>query len=253
MSDILKVARTFLGKHGRLILTGTAIAGTITTAVVASRDTIRAQNAYFDALDVKLDKYDENLTKLEVVKTVAPCYIPTMLTAGATITAIVGAHTTGTSKIAAYSSAYTMAQEAAHLYRNKVREVVGEQRAAEIDERVGQAQVERSKDTPANVIVGTGEALCMDGFSGRYFTSTMERIRKAQNDLNYKLLNEVYASLNDWYEYLDLDPIGAGDELGWTSNHQLDLSFSSTLTEGGHPCLVINFRNEPLANYRNLH
>lgn len=93
----------------------------------------------------------------------------------------------------------------------------------------------------------------MDGFSGRYFTSTMERIRKAQNDLNYKLLNEVYASLNDLYEYLDLDPIGAGDELGWTSNHQLDLSFSSTLTEGGHPCLVINFRNEPLANYRNLH
>ena len=93
----------------------------------------------------------------------------------------------------------------------------------------------------------------MDGFSGRYFTSTMERIRKAQNDLNYKLLNEVYASLNDLYEYLDLAPIGAGDELGWTTNHQLDLSFSSTLTEDGHPCLVINFRNEPMANYRNLH
>lgn len=250
MSDILKVARTFLGKHGRLILTGTAIAGTVATAVVASRDTLQAQNAYFDALETK---EDESLTKFEVVKTVAPCYIPTMLTAGATITAIVGAHTTGSSKIAAYSSAYTMAQEAAHLYRNKVREVVGEQRAAEIDERVSQAQVDRSKGTPANVIVGTGEVLCMDGFSGRYFTSTMERIRKAQNDLNYKLLSEVYASLNDLYEYLDLAPIGAGDELGWTSTHQLDLSFSSTLTEDGHPCLVINFHNEPLANYRNLH
>lgn len=246
MSDILRTARKFFGRNGRVILTGAAVAGTVATAVMASRDTIKARDAM---LELSQNPY----TKMDAAKTVIPCYIPTIITAGATITAVVGAHTASSSKIAAYSSAYTMAQEAAHLYRSKVREVVGDQQAEQIEERVSQARVDRSTDDPKNVIIGTGEVLCMDGFSGRYFTSTMERIRKAQNDLNYKLLNEVYASLNDLYEYLDLPPIGAGDDLGWTSNHQLDLSFSSTLTEDGHPCLVINFHNEPMTGYRNLY
>ena len=234
MSDIIKAGRKFLGRNSHVILTGTAVVGVIGTAVVASRDTIQANDRL---LEYRMELDGKPYDKKELVKRVAPCYIPTALTVGATITAIIGAHQTATHKILAYSSAYTMAQEAATIYRDKVHEIVGEKKAQEIEAAV-------AKD---------GNVLCMDGFSGRFFPSTLEKIRKAQNDVNYKMNAEMYASLNDFYEALDLPYIGCGDDLGWTSEHPIELTFSTTLTSDSKPALVVNFRESPISNYRYLH
>lgn len=249
VSNIITNGRKFLGRNSHTILTGTAVVGVIGTAIMASRDTIQANDRL---LEYRMELDGKPCDKKELVKRIAPCYIPTALTVGATITAIVGAHQTATHKIIAYSSAYTMAQEAATIYRDKVHEIVGEKKAKEIEAAVAKDQITKSKDDASAVVIGDGNVLCMDGFSGRFFPSTLEKIRKAQNDVNYKMNAEMYASLNDFYEALDLPYIGCGDDLGWTSEHPIELSFSTTLTPDGKPALVVNFHESPMADYRNL-
>lgn len=250
MSDIIKAGRKFLARNSHTILTGTAVVGVIGTAVVASRDTIQANDRL---LEYRIELDGKPYDKKELVKRIAPCYIPTALTIGATITAVIGAHQTATHKILAYSSAYTMAQEAASIYRDKVHEIVGEKKAQEIEAAVAKEQVAKSKDDMTAVVIGDGNVLCMDGFSGRYFPSTLEKIRKAQNDVNYKMNAEMYASLNDFYEALNLPYIACGDDLGWSNEHPIELSFSTTLTQDSKPALVVNFRESPMADYRRLH
>lgn len=249
MNDIIKAGQKFLGRNSHTILTGTAVVGVIGTAIMATRDTYQANDRL---LEYRMELDGKPYNKKELFKRVVPCYIPTGLTVGATVLAIIGAHQTATHKIIAYSSAYTMAQEAASIYRDKVHEIVGEKKAKEIEAAVAKDQIANSKSDASAVVIGDGNVLCMDGFSGRFFPSTLEKIRKAQNDVNYKMNAEMYASLNDFYEALDLPCIGCGDDLGWTSDHPIDLSFSTTLTPDSKPALVVNFRESPMADYRRL-
>lgn len=248
--DLIIQARKFLKRNSRTILTATAVAGSLATAVVAARDTLRANDVI---IAYKMEHDGEDIPTIDLVKEAAPCYIPTAMTVGATITAILGSHATASTKIAAVSSAYSVAQEAAHLYRDKVREIVGERKAQEIQDAVAQEHVEKAAKNPDTVVVGDGEVLCLDAFSNQPFTSTMEKIRKAQNDANYTLLSEMFLTLNEFYNKLGLKPIGCGEDLGWSADHQIELSFSSCLTESGRPCLVVSFKNEPTTEFRYLH
>ena len=41
--------------------------------------------------------------------------------------------------------------------------------------------------------------------------------------------------------------------MGWNTDHMIDLTFSSTVTDDGRPCLVVSFRNEPMTEFRRIH
>lgn len=250
MSDAVKKVRGFLGRNSHVILTGLAITGTVGTAVLASRDTLHANDK---VLEYKMEHDGELPTGWEFVKVVGPCYIPTAMGAGATIVAIVGAHQTANAKIVAYSGAYTMAQQAASMYRDRVREVVGEKKLQEIETSYAESRVKELPKEATNVILADGEVLCIDDFTGRPFKSTVEKIRKAQNDANFEINQQLYVSLNDLYDRLGLKPVGVGDDMGWNSDHLIELGFSSALTEDNIPCLVVSFRYPPKTDFRRLH
>lgn len=248
--DILRKPAAFIRRNARTILTGCAIAGTFVVAVNSSKDALHANDVL---LEYEMEHDGEEINRIELVKRVAPCYIPTALSVAATITAIVGSHVAASNRIAVMSSAYTMAQEAAHMYRDKVREIVGERKAAEIDKAVADEKVKELEPSKQPLVIGNGDILCMDALSGQPFYSTMEKIRKAMNDTNYELMSSMFVTLNEFYERVGIKPNKMGEYMGWNTDHMIDLIFSSTITEDGRPCLVMSFRNEPMTEFRRLH
>lgn len=248
--DILRKPAAFIRRNARTILTGCAIAGTFVVAVNSSKDALHANDVL---LEYEMEHDGEEINRVELVKRVAPCYIPTALSVAATITAIVGSHVAANNRIAVMSSAYTMAQEAAHMYRDKVREIVGERKAAEIDKAVADEKVKELEPSKQPLVIGNGDILCMDALSGQPFYSTMEKIRKAMNDTNYELMSSMFVTLNEFYERVGIKPNKMGEYMGWNTDHMIDLIFSSTITEDGRPCLVMSFRNEPMTEFRRLH
>lgn len=248
--DILRKPAAFIRRNARTILTGCAIAGTFVVAVNSSKDALHANDVL---LEYEMEHEGEEINRIELVKRVAPCYIPTALSVAATITAIVGSHVAASNRIAVMSSAYTMAQEAAHMYRDKVREIVGERKAAEIDKAVADEKVKELEPSKQPLVIGNGDILCMDALSGQPFYSTMEKIRKAMNDTNYELMSSMFVTLNEFYERVGIKPNKMGEYMGWNTDHMIDLIFSSTITDDGRPCLVVSFRNEPMTEFRRMH
>lgn len=250
MIPALVKASHFLAKNNTTIMTALGVVGTIGVAVVASKDTIKARDAMIE-YDMEHENEDrpEKEELIARVKIVAPCYIPTALVTAATIAAIVGAHTASKAKITAYSGAYAMAQEAARMYRSSVEEVVSDKDKRAIDSKMANktavAIQERDKST---IVVGTGKVLCFDTNSGRQFQSDMETLRKAQNDINFEILSNDWASLNSFYERIGLPPIELGEELGWIAGSKVELKITSTII-GGTPALVINFDTAPQPDF----
>lgn len=247
-SSIMNAAGGMMKKHSPEILTGLGIAGMIATTLMAVRATTKAN---WDLEDAEYDKGRE-LTKIETIKIGGKRYIPAILTGTVSIACLIGATSVSIRRSAALATAYTVTETALREYKDKTAEIVGERKEKEIREAVIQDKLDRTPvpDTNGVVITGHGDTLCYDVFGGRYFKSSMEFLKHAVNDLNERLLQEGYVSLNDFFERADLDPQKMGDDLGWdTRNGQVRISFGSQLAWGKVPCLVVDFSVDPRYDY----
>ena len=234
-----------ISRHSPEILTGIGIAGMVSSTVLAVRATPKAMRLMDEAKeDLKCDE----LTVKEVIKTTWKCYIPSTLTGAASIACIVGASAVNFKRNAALATAYKLSEEALSIYKEKVIETLGENKEKEIREKVSQEKIDRDPVTSKEVIIaGSGATLCYDTISSRYFTSDMETIRKALNDVNKKLLSQDYVSLNEFYDEIDLDHTKIGDDIGWNTwrDGLIEIDFSSSIAKDGRPCLVLDYTVEP--------
>lgn len=242
MSTLDRV-KHFIGQNAPTILTIMSCAGVVGTAICAGQDALKARDVLLQA-----EMNNEDLSKREGLMRVAPCYISTALMASATVACIISNHQVSTGKIAAYASAYSLAQAAAKEYRDKVVDIIGEKKAKDIDDAIADKHMAEHPASKQPIVVGDGQVLCYDNLSGRYFSSDMESLRKIVNDLNFDLMSDMWVRLNEFYDRIGLDPINLGEELGWSVDHQIELKFSSRLTDNGKPCLVVDFYTMPMAD-----
>jgi hypothetical protein len=227
------------------ILTGVAVAGTITTAVLTGRASFKA----IRILDEECDIRQEPIPYKDCVKLVWPVYIPPVVLGLGTVTCIVLSNRIGNRRAAALAAAYAISEKTMTEYKEKVIDKIGEHKERQIRDEVAQDQVKRTNGAQTILVSGNSDVLCFDAFSGRYFCSTVETIRKAENDLNHRVLHDNYASLTDWYNLLDLDRTEFSDEVGWNVDKLLEVSLSATLTADDKPCLSINFNVAPVRDY----
>lgn len=195
---------------------------------------------------VECERIDK-LKPMDMVKVTWKCYIPAAATGIASVACLVGASSTNARRNAALAAAYTISESALKDYKNKVVEVVGEKKEKEVRDAVAKEKIE--KDPVKNkeiIITEKGETRCYDALSGRYFKSDIDILNKAVNELNRKMIDQTYMSLNDYYYAIDLPSIKIGDALGWRVDQGLiELDFSAQLSEDGIPCLVIDFVDAP--------
>ena len=230
------------------ILTAIGVTGALTTAYLTGRASLKAAQI--------LDENESNHDLLEVKDKVAltwKLYIPAAGTAVLTVAAIIGANRIGSRRAAALAVAYSVSEKAFEEYRQKVVERLGEKKEQAFRDEMAQERI--SRDPIGNqtiIITGRGNVLCYEEFTGRYFHSDMETLRKAQNDINEQVINDSYASLSDLYSLLGLPQTTNSDEIGWNLDKLLKLTYSYVPAEDDTPCLSVGFTTAPIRHYNRL-
>lgn len=229
------------------ILIGLGVTGMISTTVMAVKATPKA----LQIVKKKEEEENRELSKKEVVQTVWKCYIPTAVTGIISISCIVGASRVNAKRNAALATAYSLSETAFSDYKEQVIETIGEKKESEIQDKVAKKKLENESVVNKEVfITDKGNSLCYDSVSGRYFYSDVEAIKKAENELNKRMMSEMYLSLNEFYYALGLRSTVLGNELGWNiSDGLLDIHYSSQIADDGRPCLVLEYRIAPRYDY----
>lgn len=249
ISEILKNISKEASHHSPAILAGVGVAGVIATSVLTGKATYHAANLL---RDIELEN-NQKLTKKEIVNVVWPQYIPAVVAGVGTSAAIIMSTRIGMRRTAAMTAAFTLSEKAANEYREKVIEHIGKAKNVKIEDDLAQDRINRSKANPASIIMTGQEQLCYDSWSSRYFTSTMEDLKKAQNDLNHRIISDDYASLSDFYDLLNLEHTQESDDIGWNVDRLLELEYSTCISPDQRPAISIRYRVLPTREYHRLH
>lgn len=247
MANLLNKSKLFLKKNSSTILTCVGAAGVVATSVLAVKETPKAMLLLENAKEEK----GEELTKLEVVKTAAPAYIPAIVTGAATIACIFGANVLNKRHQAALTSAYALLDSSYKEYKSKVIELYGD----EADIRIREELV---KDHYEETEVEDGKVLFYDEFSQRYFESTTENVLRAEYELN-RMVAGGGAYLNDWYYLVGLEMTDYGDFMGWSSCELFEMQWEAwvnfahnkVVMDDGLECTIISMLSEPMWDFEN--
>lgn len=200
------------------------------------------------------DKYQERRRELttKMALGVAMNALPVVVMGGCTIACAIGANTVSTKRIAALTAAYSISEKALTEYTGKVQEMLGDNKAAEVKSAISEDKVKANPPKVEENIIRTGHGtqLWFDDYTGRYFYSDPEYIRKVVNDINEQLRDDYYVSLNDFYERLGLPDCKLGSDIGFCiEDGNLNVSFSFTGATIGDrenvPCGVLNYDVSP--------
>lgn len=248
VNQLVRKTSKAVSRRSPEILTGVGIAGLLTTTIMAVRATPKALTLINEAEEEK----GEELTKTEVVKAAWKPYVPAAITAIASVTCLVGASSVNAKRTAALTAAYKISETALTEYRDKVVETIGEDQEQVIREKVVKQRVERNQPEEVDIInTGSGEELCLDMLSGRYFKSDVETLRQAQNNLNERMINSIggSVSINDFYDELNLPHTDVGDILGWNTDGLIKLDIDGKVTVKGKPCITVGHYTPPKYDY----
>lgn len=248
-SNLFVAVRSGLTKHSPEILIGLGVAGLLGTTVLAVRETPKV----LKLLENKKKELDvDKLSVKDTVKTVWKNYIPCAVLAVTSVACIVGASNISARRNAALAAAYAIGNKAFSDYKEEVINLLGEEKDKEIRERVADKLLKENPVTSKEVIItDNNEHLCYDEITGRYFKSSQNKIKEAQNVINDRLRDEMWVSLNDLYYELCLPNVRVGDDLGWNiDDGYLDIILSSRIAEDGTPCLTLDYSIGPRYDYR---
>ena len=262
IAQYLKRAEKLVADNSPVILTSIGVVGTVGTAILTGKAAFKARQIIEieqTNIDMEQDRlhphepYDQMGFKEKALLT-WKFYIPAVAVGTTTVTAIVFANRIGTRRAAAIASAYALSEKAFEEYRSKVVEKIGETKEAKVREEIAQDRVNANPLGDREVvIVGDGNVLCYDPYSSRYFQSSLQDIKRVENEVNYKIINESYASLADFYSRLGLKPTQDSHEVGWTTDHPLEILYSAVLSDDERPCISIEFRVRPTRDFWRFH
>ena len=186
-----------------------------------------------------------------IVKTCWKCYVPTVLFGGLTIASFISSYKISTKRLTTMTVAYELTR---NMYENYRRNVIKESGVKkDIAARNHMAQ-EKANDISDETLLALpeGQNICLDLFTGNVFYSTREKILEGVNHIKDKFLSgEQDVSLNEFYDEIDANHIGVGDNLGFTPESNIDILFGSVL-RGSTPILTIDYYAAPRFDYRNL-
>lgn len=209
--------KSFAKKNSSTILTIMGAAGVVGTVILSIKATPKAVEVLKKAREEK----SEDLTRFEVVKTVAPIYIPTVVLGASTIACIFGANVLNKKQQASLASAYALVDNSYKKYQKKLKELYGKEADLKIREEIAKESYDADHMfiTPYNGFEDDSheaEAVTFyDEVSERYFESSILSVQMAEYYLNRNYTLGGAVSINEFYEFLGLPKIDGGDDIGW--------------------------------------
>lgn len=222
-------------RNSTTILSSTAIMGVATTSYLTAKASITMTNRLAEDHPFKSTK--------DIAKEHWKLYVPAAASGVVTSACIIGVAKVGNKRAMAAQAAFVLTERAYSEYRDKVIEEFGETGDRKVRDKIAEDRIRKQPPSGEVTIVPSGQVLCCELYTGRYFQSDMETLRKAQNDLNAMLLRQDQASLEEWYYMIGLQPTSFSSDVGWNSDKMLELEFSTVLTEDGRPCLAFSYRH----------
>lgn len=248
VNSLLNRGNRFAKKHASTILTCLGGAGVVATSIMAVKATPKALLLIEEAEKEK----GEDLTKLEVVKTAGPVYIPSIITGTATLACIFGANILNKRNQAALMSSYALLNDSYKRYREKTIELYGKDSDSNIKTEIAKDKYKENK-----VSVGEGKQLFYDRFSERYFEATMNDVIKAEYKTAAAMIVNSGTSVNTFYNALNLPNNKMYDEYGWawSTNEEMywiawtEFKYEIVTLDDGTDCTFITMPFEPLVEY----
>lgn len=225
-----------------------AVGGVLSVAYFSARDTLKAKEVYDAEKSARIqEKRVMPKTKVDTAKIVWKSYIPTAISVGVTVSSIVALNYIGERRTAAAASAAALTEAAFHNYRDKVAKRLSGEDEEEIYKESGAADILERRN--GSMVISGDEVLILDEWSGRYFKSNVEEIRSSVNQLNHELLTSVYASLSEFYDLIGLETTHESEEVGWTNDCLLAVSFQPIMAPNNKPALAMSFDSIPTAGF----
>jgi len=254
---LIEKALNFTKEHSPEILIGAGVVGMATSSVLAVRATPRA-------LELMEDKKAElgvtYLTRKEVAQTTWKQYIPAIGLGVVSASCIILGTSQNMRRNTALATVYALSESTLREYEVKTKELVGEEKAKEIDTEVNKS-VALKRQVQTNTIIenrdsgyvahtGNGDTLIYDSLSGRFFRSSVNAVERAVNSVNHSLNNEYIMTMNDLYNEMDVPTVGVGSLLGWKSDKEsIEITFDSDVDKLGNPFLILSYINKPVPLY----
>ena len=209
----------FLKKNSATILTVVAAAGVITTSILSAKAAIKASRV----LAHKEEEKGEKLTLEETISAVWTIYIPPIVAGGSTIACVFGANILNQRQQASLASAYALVDSSYKEYKAKLKELYGEEAHNNIVDAIAAEECDEVHISAGGLtsaytqeIESDAEPrLFYDEYSGRYFETTIEKVLLAEYHLNRNYILRGFARLNEFYEFLGLEPTDYGETVGW--------------------------------------
>jgi hypothetical protein len=265
ITDAQKKVQEFATENASTLLTAGGVVGVVATGLLAGRAGLKAGVILEEATAEKKLEFarQEQAAVVEVPKDIlsrteklmlaGPHFIPPVVTGGLTIAAIIMSHRMSGQKAAALAAAYGVSRKQLEEYKEKVAEKLTGPKREQTDAELAQERANRAPGADAVVIVaGEGDVLCFDEPTGRFFKSSMEKIRQAVNSVNQRILaGKEYADLNSFYEELGLPDCTWGDEVGFNVHNLIELTYKAIISpvDDQTPVIAIDFKRLPTEDY----
>jgi hypothetical protein len=253
LSKGLNTARSIITANSPVLLVGTAVAGVVSTGVLAARGGYKARGIIDQAEGRYVDiPPEQELTTVEKAQLTWPHYAVPAVTGASTIASVVGVHTIHTKRHAALAGLYAVTSGRLDDYREKAEELLGSKKTQELNNAIGQKAVDAHPIINHEVIVlQGGTELMFDDWSGRWFLGSVPIVEKAMSEVNLQLAEGSEVSLNDYYDHIGLKPIPMGVSFGWSAGSRIEPSFGSVKTDEKEPrgAVSVSFRQDPKDNF----
>lgn len=250
LSKGLNTARSIITANSPVLLVGTAVAGVVSTGVLAARGGYKARGI----IDEAEGRYreipvEQELTTVEKAQLTWPHYAVPAVTGASTIASVVGVHTIHTKRHAALAGLYAVTSGKLDDYRDKAEEFLGSKKTQALNDALGQKAVDKNPiENHEVIVVEGGSELMYDDWSGRYFMGSVPIVEKAIYEVNLQLAEGAEASLNDYYDHVGLTPLPMGLSFGWSAGSKIEPRFGSVTTTDGRAAVSMSFRDEPKEN-----
>ena len=194
--------KEFMKNNSPTILSVIAVGGLIGTTISAIKETPKVNEL--------LDELDDDTTKMDKVILLAKGYKFTLLFGGATAMCILGSDILSRAKYERLYSSYVCLANTFQQYRNKIKEVYGEDAETAIIN-----SIRNDKKELTNI---DEEILLYDPYTDKYIECTMNIFDKARYEANRYYSMYGILNLNEFYLLLKSTKEDRGNELGWSDS-----------------------------------
>lgn len=245
INTLIRDIKRVLDSNAPVILTGIAVSGACLTTYLSAKGAYKAANV---VREVQSLNPTTELSNQEKFVLTYKFYAPAAVSLVGTSACMVMATKIGLDRTAAVAGAFVIAERANDQYRDKVKELLGQNKHVKVEDAVASDDVDKVV-VPTTIVLDGQDQVFIDRWSGRAFPSTMEKMNRAVNDFNHDMLYGSYGSLSEFYTRIGLDDTEESDDIGWHQSRLLELVYTPTLKDE-KAVVAFSFDRKPMPDFQ---